>query len=240
MREALASLGVDSTSSPGSSRTRRSAMAVSAGSPPASWKAWRPSTSRRMATAFAMPTACSARKSPTAGRSSCPKPGSTTAIRGNSSAASAPSRSASAARSNRSPPRHGRLERHVWKPTERVLAVAYDTPVVGWRGNRVNTLRLWSAMPIDPILLDAFNAGDHIGALRESNKAEALSRVLYPADSPPGRPGTAAAAGVFLLRRPRCRTSSSAISASMAIWCRCPTRRRSISTTPIRRSPSPN
>ena len=38
-------------------------------------------------------------------------------------------------------------------------------------------------MPIDPILLDAFNAGDHIGALRESNKAEALSRVLYPADS---------------------------------------------------------
>jgi glycogen phosphorylase len=77
----------------------------------------------------------------------------------------------------------GRLERHVWKPTERVLAVAYDTPVVGWRGNRVNTLRLWSAMPVDPILLDAFNAGDHIGALRESNKAEVLTQVLYPADS---------------------------------------------------------
>jgi starch phosphorylase len=44
----------------------------------------------------------------------------------------------------------------------------------GWlAGTRVNTLRLWSAMPIDPILLAAFNAGDHIGALRESNKAEA-------------------------------------------------------------------
>ena len=79
--------------------------------------------------------------------------------------------------------RDGRLERHVWKPHERLLAVAYDTPVVGWRGARVNTLRLWSGMPIDPILLDAFNAGDHIGALRESNKADALSRVLYPADS---------------------------------------------------------
>jgi starch phosphorylase len=77
----------------------------------------------------------------------------------------------------------GRLERHVWKPTERFLAVAVDTPVVGWRGKRVNTLRLWSATPIDPILLDAFNAGDHIGALRDSNKAEALTRVLYPADS---------------------------------------------------------
>ncbi|TIU48635.1 MAG: glycogen phosphorylase, partial [Mesorhizobium sp.] len=44
----------------------------------------------------------------------------------------------------------GRLERHVWKPTEHVLAVAYDTPVAGWRANRVNTLRLWSGMPIDP------------------------------------------------------------------------------------------
>lgn len=75
--------------------------------------------------------------------------------------------------------------RYVWKPAERVIAMAYDTPVVGWRGKRVNTLRLWSAQPIDPILLDAFNAGDHIGALRESNKAEALTRVLYPADANP-------------------------------------------------------
>lgn len=74
-------------------------------------------------------------------------------------------------------------ERHVWRPGERVLAVAYDTPVVGWRARRVNTLRLWSGMPVDPILLDRFNAGDHIGALAESNKADALSRVLYPADS---------------------------------------------------------
>ncbi|KQV66190.1 glycogen/starch/alpha-glucan phosphorylase [Rhizobium sp. Root1220] len=73
--------------------------------------------------------------------------------------------------------------RYVWKPAERVIAAAFDTPVVGWRGKRVNTLRLWSAQPIDPILLDAFNAGDHIGALRESNKAESLTRVLYPADA---------------------------------------------------------
>ncbi|MCA0255313.1 MAG: glycogen/starch/alpha-glucan phosphorylase [Proteobacteria bacterium] len=72
---------------------------------------------------------------------------------------------------------------YIWKPGERVIAMAYDTPVVGWRAKRVNTLRLWSARPIDPILLDAFNAGDHIGALRESNKAESLTRVLYPADA---------------------------------------------------------
>ena len=72
-----------------------------------------------------------------------------------------------------------------WRPAEHVLAVAFDTPIVGWRGDRVNTLRLWSAQPIDPILLDRFNSGDHIGALAESAKAESITRVLYPADSTP-------------------------------------------------------
>ncbi len=72
---------------------------------------------------------------------------------------------------------------HDWKPLERVIAVAYDTPVVGWKAKRVNTLRLWEAQPIDPIKLDAFNQGDYAGALRDSNSAEALTRVLYPADS---------------------------------------------------------
>jgi len=75
--------------------------------------------------------------------------------------------------------------RQEWQPNEPLLAVAYDTPIVGWRGARVNTLRLWSAQPIDPILLDKFNSGDHIGALEESSKAEAITRVLYPADSTP-------------------------------------------------------
>src|SRR5690606_12956525 len=75
--------------------------------------------------------------------------------------------------------------RQVWHPAEHLNAVAFDTPVVGWRGTRVNTLRLWSAQPIDPILLDRFNAGDHIGALEESAKAGAITRVLYPADSNP-------------------------------------------------------
>jgi len=80
---------------------------------------------------------------------------------------------------------NGEGERYVWMPAERVIATAYDTPIVGWRGTRVNTLRLWSADPIDPIRLDAFNAGDHIGSLRESNRADALTRVLYPADASP-------------------------------------------------------
>jgi starch phosphorylase len=75
--------------------------------------------------------------------------------------------------------------RHVWIPGEVVMAVAYDTPIVGWRGKRVNTLRLWSARAIDPIRLDAFNSGDHIGALNERTRAESITRVLYPSDATP-------------------------------------------------------
>ncbi len=72
-----------------------------------------------------------------------------------------------------------------WKPAEMLVATAVDTPVVGWRGKRVNTLRLWTARAVDPIRLDAFNAGDHAGALAEQVRAESLVRVLYPADSTP-------------------------------------------------------
>jgi starch phosphorylase len=80
---------------------------------------------------------------------------------------------------------NGAEERFVWIPAEKVKATAYDTPIVGWRAARVNTLRLWKADPIDPIRLDAFNAGDHSGSLAESNRADALTRVLYPADTSP-------------------------------------------------------
>jgi len=70
-----------------------------------------------------------------------------------------------------------------WNPAEQIEAYAVDTPVVGWRGKRVNTLRLWTASALDPIRLDAFNAGDHVGALAEQSRADSLVRVLYPADS---------------------------------------------------------
>ncbi len=70
-----------------------------------------------------------------------------------------------------------------WKPAEAVEAIAVDTPVVGWRGKRVNTLRLWTARAFDPIRLDRFNAGDFSGALAGQIGAETLVRVLYPNDS---------------------------------------------------------
>jgi glycogen phosphorylase len=66
-----------------------------------------------------------------------------------------------------------------------VRAVAYDTPVVGWRGAFVNALRLWSARAPDPMRLDVFNRGDHVGALTEQARAEAISKVLYPSDATP-------------------------------------------------------
>ena len=75
--------------------------------------------------------------------------------------------------------------RHTWKPIEFVEAVAYDTPVVGWRATHVNTLRLWSARASDPLLLDAFNAGDYVGAMSGKARAEAISKVLYPSDETP-------------------------------------------------------
>src|SRR3954464_1359175 len=75
--------------------------------------------------------------------------------------------------------------RHVWHPGETVQAVAYDTPVVGWRGEHVNTLRLWSARALDPLKLEAFNFGDHVGALADRMRQEAISKVLYPSDVTP-------------------------------------------------------
>jgi glycogen phosphorylase len=79
----------------------------------------------------------------------------------------------------------GRALRHKWLPEETMEAVAYDTPVVGWRGRNVNPLRLWSARAVDPMRLDAFNSGDHVGALYEQTRAEAISKVLYPSDQTP-------------------------------------------------------
>lgn len=88
----------------------------------------------------------------------------------------------------------GRLDRHeqpggearmVWIPGETIKAVAYDTPIVGWRGAHVNALRLWSARAADPLHLDTFNRGDHLGAMSELARAQAISKFLYPSDETP-------------------------------------------------------
>ncbi|WP_394558291.1 glycogen/starch/alpha-glucan phosphorylase [Aquipseudomonas alcaligenes] len=77
----------------------------------------------------------------------------------------------------------GEVPRHSWQPHETMRAIAYDTPVIGWRRSAVNTLRLWRARAEEDLHLDRFNAGDHIGAVVEVVRAESISQVLYPADS---------------------------------------------------------
>ncbi len=77
------------------------------------------------------------------------------------------------------------IARSIWHPDETIEAVAYDTPIVGWRARHVNVVRLWSARAADPMRLDAFNQGEHMAALSEQARAEAISKVLYPSDETP-------------------------------------------------------
>src|ERR671918_1123666 len=75
--------------------------------------------------------------------------------------------------------------RQIWRPAERGRAIAFDTPIVGWEGRWVNTLRLWSASAANPIRLDQFNRGDYMGAVAEQVRSENIVRILYPNDETP-------------------------------------------------------
>jgi starch phosphorylase len=77
----------------------------------------------------------------------------------------------------------GSLDGETWHPESSIVAGAFDTPVAGYGGRWVNTLRLWAATA-DPDLIDLgrFNAGDFFGAADAETWAKTLSRVLYPAD----------------------------------------------------------
>jgi starch phosphorylase len=74
-------------------------------------------------------------------------------------------------------------DRAVWTPAQSVVAEAYDTPIVGWQGRWVNTLRLWSAKPHTLFDLDRFNRGDFAAAAEQEALARTISRVLYPDDT---------------------------------------------------------
>ena len=74
----------------------------------------------------------------------------------------------------------------IWHPGETVLATAFDTPVIGWKGAWCNTLRLWSARPIGHFDLASFNSGDFLAAGKSEALARTISRVLYPDDTTEG------------------------------------------------------
>ena len=71
-----------------------------------------------------------------------------------------------------------------WDDSEKILAVPYDVPIVGYGGKTVNTLRLWSAEPYEEKFnMDAFNRGDYSTAMKFRSDVEAITCVLYPNDN---------------------------------------------------------
>ena len=68
-------------------------------------------------------------------------------------------------------------------PDHTVLAVPYDVPVIGYGTKNIGTLRLWQCEAQEELDFDAFNRQDYQRALDAKNRAEDITRVLYPNDS---------------------------------------------------------
>ena len=68
-------------------------------------------------------------------------------------------------------------------PDHTVLAVPYDVPIIGYGTDNINTLRLWQCEAEEELDFNAFNDQDYLRALAQKNKAEDITRVLYPNDS---------------------------------------------------------
>jgi starch phosphorylase len=69
-----------------------------------------------------------------------------------------------------------------WSPARTVLGTPYDTPILSYRKNTANTLRLWRAEAPESFDLDTFNRGDYYGAVQHKVVSENISKILYPND----------------------------------------------------------
>ncbi|MEJ2572066.1 MAG: glycogen/starch/alpha-glucan phosphorylase [Gammaproteobacteria bacterium] len=78
---------------------------------------------------------------------------------------------------------HGH-RRSRWVPGKIVNGVPYDTPILGYRNNTANTMRLWCAEAPESFDFSTFNRGDYYGAVNKKIVSENLSKVLYPNDEP--------------------------------------------------------
>ncbi|MGL6154226.1 MAG: glycogen/starch/alpha-glucan phosphorylase [Cetobacterium sp.] len=67
----------------------------------------------------------------------------------------------------------------------KVRAVPYDTPIIGYGTDNINTLRLWEAHPIEDLNIEAFNDQRYDDAVKSRNRVKDISRILYPNDSTP-------------------------------------------------------
>ena len=72
-----------------------------------------------------------------------------------------------------------------WIPDHVVRGVPYDTPILGYRVNTANFLRLWRAEAVESFDFRAFNTGDYYGAVMQKMTSENITKVLYPNDERP-------------------------------------------------------
>jgi len=69
--------------------------------------------------------------------------------------------------------------------TGNVLAVPYDMPVIGYGAKNIGTLRLWQTESLHEIDFPLFNAQKYAQASAEKNRAEDITKFLYPNDTRP-------------------------------------------------------
>ncbi|MFV1983251.1 MAG: glycogen/starch/alpha-glucan phosphorylase [Thiohalomonadales bacterium] len=69
-----------------------------------------------------------------------------------------------------------------WIPGKVVKGVAYDTPILGYKVNSANLLRLWSAHATESFDFQDFNVGDYMGAVQQKMDSENITKILYPND----------------------------------------------------------
>jgi glycogen phosphorylase len=67
-----------------------------------------------------------------------------------------------------------------WSNAEKVLAIPYDLPVIGYHNRVVNTLRLWVSRASEQFLPDYQNHGDYVRACEEKSRSGTLTKVLFP------------------------------------------------------------
>jgi starch phosphorylase len=75
----------------------------------------------------------------------------------------------------------GRLRVH-WIPQRVVRGIPHDTPILGYKTNTANTMRLWSAQAVESFDFSTFNTGDFFGAVADKVSSENISKILYPND----------------------------------------------------------
>ncbi len=69
-----------------------------------------------------------------------------------------------------------------WIPDEQAIGVPHDIPILGYKVNNCDRLRLWRADATESFDFYAFNIGDYYGAVEEKVASETISKVLYPND----------------------------------------------------------